>query len=127
MTKKTFVPEGTVVVGPYSPAVEAGDLVYFSGQIPIDSATGKIIEGDIKAQTLQCLKNLSVVLNAAGVSSDDVVKTTIYLTDMNDYAVINEVYGEYFKSPYPARTAIAVSALPLGARIEIDVIAKREM
>lgn len=125
MTKKTFVPEGTVVVGPYSPAVEAGDLVYFSGQIPIDSATGKIIEGDIKAQTLQCLKNLSVVLKAAGVSSDDVVKTTIYLTDMNDYSLINEVYGEYFKSPYPARTAIAVSALPLGSKVEIDVIAKR--
>lgn len=125
MTKKTFVPEGTVVVGPYSPAVEADGFVYFSGQIPIDSATGKIIEGDIKAQALQCLKNLSVVLKAACVSSDDVVKTTIYLTDMNDYASINEVYGEYFKSPYPARTAIAVSALPLGSKVEIDVIAKR--
>lgn len=125
MTKKTFVPEGITVVGPYSPAVEAGDLIYFSGQIPIDSATGKIVAGDIKAQTLQCLKNLSVLLKAAGVDSDDVVKTTIYLTDINDYSVINEVYGEYFKAPYPARTAIAVLALPLGAKVEIDVIAKR--
>lgn len=125
MTKKIFVPEGTAVVGPYSPAVEAGGLVYFSGQIPIDSATGKIIEGDIKAQTLQCLKNLTVVLKAASVSSDDVVKTTVYLTDMKDYAVVNEVYGEYFKAPYPARTAIAVVALPLGSKVEIDVIAKR--
>lgn len=129
MTKKTFVPEGTVVVGPYSPAVEtgasAGDLVYFSGQIPIDSATGKIIEGDTKAQTLQCFKNLSSVLDAAGVTSDDIVKVTVYLTDMGDYAVVNAIYGEYFKPPYPARTAIAVAALPLGCKVEIDVIAKR--
>lgn len=125
MTKKTFVPEGATIVGPYSPAVEAGDLVYFSGQIPIDSATGKIIEGDIKTQTLQCLKNLSTVLEAAGTNSDDVVKTTVYLTDMKDYAVVNEIYGEYFKAPYPARTAIAVSALPLGSKVEIEVIARR--
>jgi len=125
MTKKTFTPEGTVVVGPYSPAVEAGDLVYFSGQIPIDSATGKIIEGDIKAQTLQCLVNLTKVLSAAGLTSDDVVKTTVYLIDMGDYASVNEVYGEYFKPPYPARTAIAVCALPLGSKVEIEVIAKR--
>ena len=125
MTKKTFTPQGTVVVGPQSPAVEAGDLVYFSGQIPIDSVTGKIIEGDIKAQTSQCLKNLSNVLDASGATSDDVVKTTVYLTDMADYAAVNEVYGEYFKAPYPARTAIAVCALPLGAKVEIEVIAKR--
>ena len=125
MTKKTFTPEGTVVVGPYSPAVEAGELIYFSGQIPIDSATGKIVEGDIKSQALQCLKNLTAVLESAGVSSDDVVKTTVYLTDMNDYAVINEVYGEYFNAPYPARTAFAVLALPLGSKVEIEVIAKR--
>lgn len=125
MTKKIFIPEGAVVIGPYSPAVEAGDLVYFSGQIPIDSATGKIVEGDVRVQALQCLKNLSKVLESAGVTSDNVVKTTIYLVDMNDYAVVNEVYGEYFKAPYPARTAIAVAALPLGCKIEIDVIAKR--
>jgi len=125
MTKKTFIPEGTVVVGPYSPAVETGNLIYFSGQIPIDMTTGKIIEGDIKAQTLQCFKNLSAVLEAAGVNSDDVVKTTVYLTEMSDYAAMNEVYGEYFHSPYPARTAIAVVALPLGSKVEIDVIANR--
>lgn len=125
MSKKVFIPEGTVVVGPYSPAVEAGDLVYFSGQIPLDSATGKIIDGDIKVQTLLCLKNLTKVLDAAGVNSNDVVKVTIYLTDMSDYAVVNEIYGEYFAAPYPARTAIAVAALPLGCNVEIDVIAKR--
>jgi 2-iminobutanoate/2-iminopropanoate deaminase len=125
MTKKTFIPKGAVIVGPYSPAVEAGNLVYFSGQIPIDSSTGKIIDGDIKAQTSQCLKNLSAVLEAAGVESDDVVKTTVYLTEMADYAAVNEVYGEYFNAPYPARTAIAVSALPLGAKVEIEVIANK--
>lgn len=125
MAKKTFIPEGAIIVGPYSPAVEAGELIYFSGQIPIDSQTGKIIEGDVKVQTQQCLKNLSSVLKAAGVTSDDVVKTTVYLVDMADYAVVNEVYGEYFKAPYPARTAIAVCALPLGSKVEIEVIAEK--
>lgn len=125
MTKKIFTPKGAVIVGPYSPAVEAGDLIFFSGQIPIDSTTGKIIEGDVKSQTEQCLKNLSNVLEAAGVTPDDVVKTTIYLTDMNDYAMVNEAYGSYFKAPYPARTAIAVCALPLGSKVEIESIAKR--
>lgn len=125
MTKKIFTPKGAVIVGPYSPAVEAGDLIFFSGQIPIDSSTGKIIEGDVKEQTEQCLTNLSSVLEAAGVTSDDVVKTTIYLTDMNDYAMVNEAYGSYFKAPYPARTAIAVCALPLGSKVEIEAIAKK--
>ena len=125
MIKKTFIPQGAVIVGPYSPAVEAGGFVYFSGQIPIDSKTGKIIDGDIKAQTQQCLKNLSAVLEAAGVTSDDIVKTTVYLIDMVDYAVVNEVYGEYFKAPYPARTAIAVCALPLGSKVEIEVLARK--
>lgn len=125
MTKKTYVPKGAVIVGPYSPAVEANGFVYFSGQIPIDSATGKIVEGDIKVQTEQCLKNLTSVLNAAEVSADDILKTTVYLIDMKDYAVVNEVYGNYFKAPYPARTAIAVVALPLGAKVEIEVLAKR--
>jgi len=124
MTKKVFIPEGAVIVGPYSPAVDAGELVYFSGQIPVDS-TGKIIDGDIKEQTAQCFKNLSNVLATASVTSDDVVKTTVYLTDMADYAAVNEVYGEYFNAPYPARTAIAVAALPLDAKVEIEVVAKK--
>lgn len=125
MTKKTFIPKGAAIVGPYSPAVEANGFVYFSGQIPIDSATGKIVEGDIKVQTEQCLKNLTSVLDAAEVSADDILKTTVYLIDMKDYAVVNEVYGNYFKAPYPARTAIAVVALPLGSKVEIEVLAKR--
>lgn len=125
MTKKTYTPEGAVIVGPYSPAVDAGELIFFSGQIPIDSNTGRIVKGGIKEQTEQCLKNLSSVLAAAGVGTDDVIKTTIYLTDMNDYATVNEIYGNYFKAPYPARTAIAVCALPIGAKVEIEVIVKK--
>lgn len=125
MTKKTFSPEGVTVVGPYSPVVEANGLIFFSGQIPIDSSTGKIIEGDIKAQAQQCLSNLSKLLSAAGINSDSVVKSTVYLTDIKDFAAVNEVYGEFFKEPYPARTAIAVSALPLGAGVEIEVVASR--
>jgi 2-iminobutanoate/2-iminopropanoate deaminase len=125
MTKKIFIPEGTAVVGPYSPAVEANGFIYCSGQIPIDPDTGEIVDGDIKAQTIQCLKNLTNLLKTVSITSDNILKVTIYLTDMNDYAVVNGVYAEYFKAPYPARTAIAVCALPLGAKVEIDVIAKR--
>lgn len=125
MTKKVYKPEGAAIVGPYSPAVEANGFIYFSGQIPIDSATGKIIEGDIKAQALQCFKNLSKVLAAASVNSDDIIKTTVYLTDINDFTAVNQVYGEYFKAPYPARTAVAVCALPLGSNVEIEVIAAK--
>lgn len=124
MNKKSFVPEGAVVVGPYSPAIEAGGFVYISGQIPINSE-GKIVEGDIKAQAKQCFKNLSAILNAANLNSDDIVKATVYLTDIKDFAAVNEVYGEFFNAPYPARTAIAICALPLGANVEIEVIAKR--
>lgn len=125
MTKKCYTPQGAKIVGPYSPAVDAGEIVYFSGQIPIDSISGKIIDGDVKEQTLKCFENLNSVLDAAGVTSDDVVKVTVYLTDMSNYSIVNEIYGEYFKAPYPARTAITVSALPLGAKVEIDAIAKR--
>lgn len=125
MTKKTFSPAGTTPVGPYSPAVEANGFIFFSGQIPMDYAEGKIIEGGISAQTEQCLKNLADVLKSANVTSDDVVKTTIYVTDMNDYATVNKIYGEFFKSPYPARTAIAVAALPLGVKVEIEAIAQK--
>jgi len=125
MAKKVFIPEGAVVVGPYSPAVEAGNLVYFSGQIPIDAKTGKIVEGDISLQIEQCLKNLVSVLKTADLTTDDVVKSTIYLTNMDDYAVVNEFYAKYFNAPYPARTAIAVAALPLGSKVEIEVIAQK--
>ncbi len=120
---KAIIPEGTKVIGPYSPAIETGELVYFSGQIPV--LEGKIVEGDIKMQAQQCLENLTNVLNAANLNFENIVKTTIFLTDINDFAAVNEVYGNYFGTPYPARTTVAVSALPLGARIEIEAIAKK--
>lgn len=126
MQKKVFIPKDVVVVGPYSPAVQAGNLIYFSGQIPLDSKTGKLVEGDISAQTHQCFKNLLNLLNAACLTTDNIVKTTVYLTDMNNFGSVNAVYSEYFNSPYPARSAIGVSALPLGAQVEIEVIAQKD-
>lgn len=124
MSKIDYIPENIAVVGPYSPAVEAGGFVYLSGQIPIDASTGKIVEGDISAQAEQCLKNLVNVLAAAGLTTDNVVKATVFLTNMDDFKSVNEVYAKYFNKPYPARTAITVAALPLGVGIEIEAIAK---
>lgn len=124
MTKKVFIPDNVVTVGPYSPAVQSGNLVYLSGQIPLDSSTGKLVEGDISKQAEQCLKNVVNILSAAGLTTDDVVKTLVFLTDMNDFAPVNEVYSKFFNAPYPARSAIGVASLPLGARVEIEVIAQ---
>lgn len=126
MSKKTYSAPGVSTVGPYSPAVEIDGLVYFSGQIPIDYSTGKLVEGDIQTQTRQCFKNLNDLLESSSVSVDEILKATVYLADIADFKAVNEVYAEFFKAPYPARTAIAVAALPLGARIEIEVIAKRK-
>jgi 2-iminobutanoate/2-iminopropanoate deaminase len=110
-------------IGPYSQAVRAGNQIYCSGQIPIDPTTGSIIEGDIGAQTRQVLTNLSNVLEAAGASLDDVVKTTVYLADMNDFAAMNAVYATFFSSLAPARSTMQAARLPRDARVEIDVIA----
>ena len=110
-------------IGPYSQAVRAGNQIYCSGQIPLDPATGAIIDGDIATQTRQVLTNLSKVLEAAGVSLDHVVKTTVYLADMNDFAAMNAVYGTFFTSPAPARSTVQAARLPRDARVEIDVIA----
>jgi 2-iminobutanoate/2-iminopropanoate deaminase len=110
-------------VGPFSPAVRAGDRVYTSGQIAQDPATGKLIEGDVAAQTAQVLQNLEAVLNAADKSLADVVKVNVYLTDMRNFAEMNEVYARHFAAPYPARTTIAVAALPLGAIVEMEMVA----
>lgn len=125
MPRKAYSAAGAVSVGPYSHAVESGDLIYLSGQTPIDSKTGKLVEGDIAAQTEQCFKNLFNVLTAAGLTPDDVVKVNVFLTDMNDFAAMNTVYSNQFSSPYPARTTIGVAALPLGARVEIEMIARK--
>ncbi len=110
-------------VGPFSPAIRDGDRVYTSGQIAQDPATGKLIEGGVAAQTAQVLQNLEAVLSAAGKSLADVVKVNVYLTDMRNFAEMNEVYARHFVAPYPARTTIAVAALPLGAIVEIEMIA----
>ncbi len=115
---------GAAAIGPYSHAVEAGGLLILSGQTPIDPATGGLARGAIGEQTAQCFANLFAVLAAAGLTGDDVVAVQVYLTDMNDFRAMNEVYAGQFSKPYPARTTIGVAALPLNARIEIGMIAK---
>lgn len=125
MTRKAFSAEGAVAVGPYSHAVESSELIYLSGQTPLDSKTGKLIEGGITIQTEQCFKNLFNVLQAAGLTEANVVKVNVFLTDMGDFAEMNQVYSKQFSSPYPARTTIGVAALPLGAQVEIEMIARK--
>ncbi len=113
-------------IGPYSQAVRAGQLLFLSGQVPLDPATGQIVDGDIAAQTHRVFKNLGAVLAAGGRSFADVVRTTVFLADMNDFAAVNAVYGEYFTEPYPARATVQVARLPKDARVEIDLIATFE-
>jgi 2-iminobutanoate/2-iminopropanoate deaminase len=111
-------------VGPYSHAVAArGELVYLSGQTPIDPASGRLVEGDVSAQVRQVFANLEQVLGAAGLSFDDVVKVNVFLVDMADFAAMNDVYATVFAPPHPARTTVAVAGLPLGARVEIELVA----
>jgi 2-iminobutanoate/2-iminopropanoate deaminase len=112
-------------IGLYSQAVRHGGDLYCSGQIPIDPRTGEIVGGDVSAQAARVLDNLEAVLTAAGLSFADVVKTTVFLIDMNDFAAVNAVYAKYFAAFKPARSTVAVAALPKGARIEIDCIASR--
>ena len=110
-------------IGPYSQAIRAGSLIFVSGQIPLDPATGAMVEGDISAQTHRVFANLGAILEAAGASFDSVVRTTVYLADMNDFATVNEIYGTYFSSPAPARATVQAARLPKDARVEIDLIA----
>lgn len=112
-------------IGPYSQAVEAGGFLFVSGQIPLEPASGQMVEGGIEVQTARVLDNLQAILTAAGASLADVVKTTVYLKDMGDFARVNEVYARYFAKDCPARGCVAVSDLPKGALVEIDVIAVR--
>lgn len=111
-------------IGPYSHAVRAGQLLFLSGQTPLDPATGALVDGDIAAQTRRAFNNLAAVLAAAGLTFDHVVKVNVYLIDFADFAIVNEVYAEVFSQPYPARTTVAVAALPLGARVEIEAVAQ---
>jgi 2-iminobutanoate/2-iminopropanoate deaminase len=125
MPKRAITTPKAKAIGPYSAAIDAGDFVFVSGQIPLDAASGKLVEGDIAAQTRQSLENLKTILEAAGLSFADVVKTTIFLTSMGDFAAVNEVYKTYMAEPYPARSTIAVAALPMGAKVEIEMTALR--
>jgi 2-iminobutanoate/2-iminopropanoate deaminase len=110
-------------VGPYSQAIRVGDFVFTAGQLAIDPATGKLVEGKIEEQTRQVLKNIAAVLEAAGSSLDKVVKTTVFLKDIGDFKAMNQVYGEFFVHEPPARSTVEVANLPLGALVEIDAIA----
>ncbi|HKM12286.1 MAG TPA: RidA family protein [Bacteroidales bacterium] len=122
--KKTIAsPLAPAAVGPYSQAIVAGNTIYVSGQLPIDAATGEFAPGGVREQIHQIFKNIGYILEEAGYDFSDVVKTTVYLTDMKDFAVMNEVYAEYFSKPYPARVAYEVAALPKAALAEADVIA----
>jgi 2-iminobutanoate/2-iminopropanoate deaminase len=124
MSRKAISAPGAAAIGPYSHGVESGELIFLSGQTPLDPETGKLLEGGIEAQTEQSFKNLFAVLGAAGLTSDEVIKVNVYLTDMADFAAMNAVYARQFTPPYPARTTIGVAALPLGARVEIELIAR---
>jgi 2-iminobutanoate/2-iminopropanoate deaminase len=125
MAKRAITTAKAKAIGPYSVAIENGDLVFVSGQIPLDAAAGKLVEGDISAQAKQSLENLKTILQVAGLGFGHVVKTTIFLTSMGDFAAVNEVYKTYVSEPYPARSTIAVAALPMGAKVEIEMIASR--
>ena len=113
-------------IGPYSQAIQVGNLVFTSGQIPIDPSTGAFVKGGIKEQTRQSLTNVKAILEESGLSMSNVVKTTVFMADMNDFADMNTVYAEFFSKPYPARSAVAVKTLPKGALVEIEVVAAIE-
>jgi len=110
-------------IGPYSQAIISGNTVFTSGQIPIDPATGEVVNGGIEAQTRRVLENLKAVLEAAGTSMSNVIKTTVFINDMGNFAVVNSIYGEFFSAPYPARSCVEVSKLPKGVEIEIEAVA----
>ena len=116
-------PAAPKAVGPYSQAVRAGGLLFVAGQIPLDPATGALVDGDVALQARRVLDNIGAVLEAGGLSFADVVRTTVFLADMNDLAAMNQVYGTYFSEPYPARATVQVARLPRDVRIEIDAIA----
>jgi 2-iminobutanoate/2-iminopropanoate deaminase len=116
--------DAPAAIGPYSQAIHAGDLVFLSGQVPIDPTTGELVTGDISAQTERVLDNLGAVLAAAGCGFGEVVKTTIYLVDLGDFQAVNQTYAKRFTAAPPARATVQVSALPKGARVEIDAIAR---
>ena len=125
MKKVISTAEAPQAIGPYSQAIEAGGFVFVSGQIPLIPATGELVEGSVEVQTARVLENLKAILEAVGSSLESVVKTTVYITNMDDFAKVNGIYGQYFQENPPARVCVEVSKLPKGALVEIDVIAAR--
>ncbi len=123
MRDAVSTPKAPAAIGPYSQAIKAGNLLFLSGQIPLDPATGQLVPGGIEAQTRQVFTNIGAILGAAGLSFDAVVSATVYVSDMNDFAKVNEVYATYFSSPAPARATVQVARLPKGALVEIQITA----
>jgi 2-iminobutanoate/2-iminopropanoate deaminase len=123
MRQVVTAPDAPKAMGAYSPAIKAGNLLFISGQIPVDPATGDLIHGDIAAQADQVMRNLTALLRAAGASFTNVVRTTVYLADMNDFAAMNEIYSKYIVDPPPARATVQVARLPRDVKLEIDAIA----
>lgn len=123
MRQAIAAPDAPQAIGPYSPAIRAGNLLFVSGQIPIDPATGNLVHGDIAAQTEQVMRNIAALLEAAGAGFEHVVRTTVYLADLNEFAAMNAAYGRFVAAPPPARATVQVARLPRDARVEIDVIA----
>ena len=126
MRQAVATPAAPAAIGPYSQAIRAGSLLFVSGQVPIDPATGQIVDGDIAAQTHRVFRNISEILKAGGASLDHVVRTTVFLADMNDFKAMNDAYATFFSEPYPARSTVQAARLPRDARIEIDAIASFE-
>jgi 2-iminobutanoate/2-iminopropanoate deaminase len=125
MTKKPIESKIGKAIGPYSLGIDAGDYVFLSGQIPLDGATGKLVDGGIEAQTEQVFKNIKSLLDSAGLSYAHVVKATVFVMDLKDFAAMNAIYEKHVTKPYPARSTIQVAGLPMGARVEIEMTAKR--
>jgi 2-iminobutanoate/2-iminopropanoate deaminase len=123
MKKPIFTSEAPAAIGPYSQAVRTGRFLFCSGQIPLDPKSGQIVSGDIATETRRVLDNIAAILRKEGLTFDNVVKTTIFLTNLGDFQTVNEIYGSYFKQDPPARSTVQVSALPRGANVEIEVIA----
>src|SRR6266511_5688735 len=123
MKKPIFTSEAPAAIGPYSQGIRTGRFLFCSGQIPLDPESGEIVSGDIATQTRRVLDNIGAVLKAEGLAFENIVKTTIFLTDLADFQTVNETYGSYFKQQPPARSTVQVSALPKGANVEIEVIA----
>ncbi len=123
MKKIIHTEHAPAAVGPYSQAILKDNMLFASGQIPIDPASGKVVEGDASVQAAQCLKNVQAILNAADMSISDVVKVTVFITNMSDFPLVNEEYKKVFKEPFPSRSCVGVAALPLGVNVEIEITA----